>query len=239
MRATVPSAIGHRCPTHARRRPQLQAKILALAAEVSAARRPLDHGQGQAGRASTVCSRREGRSRTSRPSWTSGRGGVQALGPGASAAYLLGADSFADLLDRSVMLDRLQAGRRRRSPTTCRTRGQRSTRPARNSSQAATERGACWRDRVAARRPARRVRRAAGGLAATGRDATCRHTAGRPARAKAAREAGALPFGDWAERFLRYIGRAHLPRQPGGGGRVAGERVHAGQVEPARHDAPA
>ena len=104
------SVAGHQVSDARTQAAELQTKILALAADVSAARRSLDHVQGRLvaaqhalaaaqGALAEVQSRLDARARQA----------FQALGPGASASYLLGADSFADLMDRTVMLDSLQA----------------------------------------------------------------------------------------------------------------------------------
>jgi hypothetical protein len=134
------------------------------------------------------------------------RQAFQTLGPGASASYLLGADSFADLMDRTVMLDSLQ-----RSDAELATDVQaQAARLA--STEAALEAAATDRGRLLARIETRRAELLAAfaqqqsaleQLVGARRDAT--RQVDRLER-KMAKRAGALPFGSWADRFLRHIG---------------------------------
>jgi hypothetical protein len=185
----------------------MQARILDLAAEITDSRRQLDRAQGRLLVAQhgllaaqtdldTIQTELDQRARAA----------FEALGPGVSAAYLLGADSFADLLDRSVMLDRLQRAdvtladdvlERTQRLNATRTRLQRQARERSRLLATIQTRGA---DLLAAfaEQQAALQRLVEQHAAATRR-------VGRLER-KAAREAGALPFGDWADRFLRYLG---------------------------------
>lgn len=185
---------------------ELQTKILALAADVSAARRSLDHVQARlvaaqhalvAAQAALgdVQARLDARARQA----------FQALGPGASASYLLGADSFADLMDRTVMLNSLQASDADLAAEVQDRAAQLA------STGAALELAATERGRLLARIESRRVELLAAfaaqqsaleQLVGARRDAT--RQVGRLER-QAARRAGALPFGDWAARFLEHI----------------------------------
>ena len=135
----------------------------------------------------------------------------QSLGPGASAAYLLGADSFADLMDRTVMLNRIQAS----DAVLAADVQARAVRLA--ATEAALESAASERGRLLARIESRRVELSAAFAAqqsALERLVGARHDAtrrvGRLER-KMARRAGALPFGDWAERFLQHLGAPTCP----------------------------
>lgn len=186
---------------------ELQTKILALAADVTAARRSLDHVQARLvasqhalaaarGALEDVQTRMEARAVEA----------FQSLGPGASAAYLLGADSFADLMDRTVMLSSLQE-----SDAALAAEVQyRAARLA--STEASLESAATERGRLLARIELSRVELLAAfaaqqsaleQLVGAHRGAT--RQVGRLER-QMARRAGALPFGDWAARFLEHIG---------------------------------
>ncbi len=128
------------------------------------------------------------------------------LGPGASAAYLLGADSFSDLMDRTIMLDSVQQADAALS-------AEAQAEAARMASaQATLERATGERARLVARIQSRQTdlltafaaqQAALAQLAGQQRDAV-RHV--RTIERRIARRAGALPFGDWAQRFLAHIG---------------------------------
>ena len=186
---------------------ELQTKILSLAADVGAARRSLDHVQARLVAAQHALAAAQGtleevQSRLD----LRARQAFRALGPGASASYLLGADSFADLMDRTVMLNSLQ-----RSDAAMAADVQ--AQAARLASTEATlESAADDRGRLLARIDSRRVELFAAFAAQQSaleqvvgerRDATRR--VGRLER-RVAMRAGALPFGDWASRFLKHIG---------------------------------
>jgi peptidoglycan hydrolase CwlO-like protein len=185
----------------------LQTRILALAADLSATRRSLDQLQGRLvaaqhalataqGALGDVQARLDARARQA----------FQSLGPGASASYLLGADSFADLMDRTVMLDSLQE-----SDTALAAEVQ--ARVARLSATGAElEAAAAERGRLLARIESRRVELLAAFAAQqsaleqlVGAHGDATRQVGRLER-QMARRAGALPFGDWAARFLQHIG---------------------------------
>ena len=127
------------------------------------------------------------------------------LGPGASAAYLLGADSFSDLMDRTIMLDSVQQADAALS-------AEAQTEAARMASARATLTQATGeRARLVARIQSRQTdlltafaaqQAALAQLAGQQRDAV-RDV--RTLERRIAREAGALPFGDWARRFLEHI----------------------------------
>ena len=133
------------------------------------------------------------------------RAAFETLGPGTSAAYLLGADSLADLLDRGVMLDRLQqADASLAAEVQARTERF-------DASRAALERITRRHARALAAIQTRSVdllaafaRQQAALQQLVGRRvAASRHLSRR--ERKAARRTGALPFGDWAPRFLRQL----------------------------------
>ncbi len=134
------------------------------------------------------------------------RAAFETLGPGTSAAYLLGADSFADLMDRSVMLDRLQqADVTLAAEVQARTARFNTTRA---SLEHATHERAALLDEIQSHGAdllaAFAAQQAALAQLSRQRETASRHV-GRLER-KAAREAGALPFGDWAFRLLQQLG---------------------------------
>jgi peptidoglycan hydrolase CwlO-like protein len=185
----------------------LQDRILSLASDVATARRALDRLQGRlveaqhalvAARAEveSVQARLDDRARQAFVMW----------GPGASVAYLLGADSFSDLMDRTVMLDSIQ-----RSDAAL--GAQVEAEAARMASvQATLERATAARGRLLLRIESRRLellhafaaqQAALTQLAGRHRDAV-RDV--RTIERKIARRSGALPFGEWAYRFLEHLG---------------------------------
>src|SRR5207344_2757773 len=86
-----------------------QHRILSLASDVTAARRRLDHLQGRLVEAEHDLARaRADVASVNARLNERARQAFMTSGPGASAAYLLEADSFADLMDRTVMLDSVQ-----------------------------------------------------------------------------------------------------------------------------------
>jgi peptidoglycan hydrolase CwlO-like protein len=185
---------------------ELQRRILSLASDVAAARRALDHLQGRLVESQhaladaqlqveAVQARLNDRARQA----------FMMLGPGASAAYLLGADSFSDLMDRTIMLDSVQQADAALSAEA----QAEATRMA--SAQASLERATGERARLVARIQSRQTdlltvfaaqQAALAQLAGQQRDAV-RHV--RTIERRIARRAGALPFGDWARRFLEHI----------------------------------
>lgn len=186
---------------------ELQSRILSLASDVASARRALDRLQGRLVEAQhalatvqaevdAVQGRLNDRARQA----------FMTLGPGASAAYLLGADSFADLMDRTVMLDSVQQADASLGAEV-------EAEAARMASaQTALERATGERSRLLSRIESRQTdllsafaaqQAALAQLAGQQLDAV-RHV--RTLERKIARRAGALPFGDWAYRFLDHLG---------------------------------
>ena len=185
---------------------QLQVRILALAAQITDSRQRLDRAQAQL----LVAQRGLLEARTELDVVQvqldeRARAAFEALGPGTSAAYLLGASSFADLLDRSVMLDHLQQADvtladdvRARSERfdVIRARLERRTRERARLLAVIETRGADLLAAFAEQQSALQQ--------LVGERVAATRRVGRLER-KAARENGALPFGDWADRFLRYL----------------------------------
>ena len=186
---------------------ELQTRILSLAADVGAARLSLDHVQARLVEAQHALAAAQGTLEEVQARLDlRARQAFQALGPGASASYLLGADSFADLMDRTVMLDSLQ---RSDAELAADVQAQ-AARLA--STEAALGSAATDRGRLLARIESRRVELLAAfaeqqsaleQLVGTRRDAA--RQVGLLER-QMARRAGALPFGDWATRFLLHVG---------------------------------
>jgi peptidoglycan hydrolase CwlO-like protein len=185
----------------------LQIRMLALTSDVVHARRLLDRLQGRLVNAQrglvgaqaemdAVQARLDDRAREA----------FVTLGPGASAAYLLGANSFTDLLDRTVMLGSVQ----RAEATLAGDVQAQASRFA--SAQGSLEKATRERGRLLARIESRRaqmLRAFAAQQAALEQLIGRRRSAIRDVHKRErqiAREAGALPFGDWAARFLQHIG---------------------------------
>jgi peptidoglycan hydrolase CwlO-like protein len=185
----------------------LQARILALSSDVANARRMLDRLQGrlvnaQRGRAAAQAELDAIQSRLN----DRARQAFITLGPAASAVYLLGADSLTDLLDRSVMLDSVQQA----DATLAGDVHAQIARLA--SAQDSLEQTTRVRGRLLARIESRRAQMLnafAAQQAAleqlVGRQRSAIHDVTQLER-QIAREAGALPFGGWAARFLQHIG---------------------------------
>jgi peptidoglycan hydrolase CwlO-like protein len=186
---------------------ELQRQILSLASDVAMARRALDRLQGRLVEAQhelaaahsdvdAVQARLNDRARQA----------FMTLGPGASAAYLLGADSFSDLMDRTVMLDSIQQADAALG-TEVEVELARMA-AVRTTLQQATGR----RGRLLARiesRQAEMLSTFAAQQAAFERLANEQRDATREVRTlerKIARRTGVLPFGDWADRFLEQLG---------------------------------
>lgn len=185
----------------------LQARILALSSDVTNARRLLDHLQGrlvvtQRGLAAAqtgmdaIQTRLDDRAREA----------FVTLGPGASAAFLLGANSFTDLLDRTMMLDSVQ-----QSDAALATDVQaEAARFA--SAQGSLERATRERGRLLAHIESRRgqllnvfAEQQTALERLLGQQRTAINDVNQLER-QIAHEAGALPFGEWATRFLQHIG---------------------------------
>ncbi len=186
---------------------ELQSQILSLASDVASARRALGHLQGRLVEAQHALATAQAEVEAVQGRLNDrARQAFMMLGPGASAAYLLGADSFADLMDRTVMLDSVQ----RADAALGADVGAEAARLA--SAQAALERATGERSRLLARIESRQV-----DLLSTfaAQQAALEQLAGRQRNAvrdvrtlerQLARQAGALPFGDWANRFLEQLG---------------------------------
>jgi peptidoglycan hydrolase CwlO-like protein len=185
----------------------LQARMLALTSDVVNARRMLDRLQGrlvkaQLGLAAAQAEMEAIQARLDERAWQA----FVTLGPGASAAYLLGADSFTDLLDRTVMLDSVQQA----DATLV---GDVQAQAARSAAaQGSLELATRERGRLLARIESRRAQMLsvfAAQQAAleqlVGQQRSAIHDVSQLER-RIAREAGAIPFGDWAARFLQHIG---------------------------------
>jgi peptidoglycan hydrolase CwlO-like protein len=185
----------------------LQVRILSLAAHVRAAQRALDHAESRllvaqrgltAARAEldAIGARLDERARQA----------YEAAGPAATVTYLLGADSFGDLLDRTEMLGRIQEAD---ASLAARVRSEA------DRYAAATERlgsRSLERGRLLARVASRQTELLAAFTAQqdalaqlVGEHRSAAATVGKLER-RAAREAGALPFGDWGDRFLSQLG---------------------------------
>jgi peptidoglycan hydrolase CwlO-like protein len=186
---------------------ELQSRIMSLASDVASARRALARLQGRLVEAQQVLAtaRAEVEAVQARLN-DRARQAFMTLGPGASAAYLLGADSFADLMDRTVMLDSVQ----RADAALGAEVGTEVARMA--SAQVALDRATGERSRLLARIESRQVdllstfaaqQAALEQLAGQERDAV-RDV--KTLERQIARRAGALPFGDWASRFLEHLG---------------------------------
>jgi peptidoglycan hydrolase CwlO-like protein len=185
---------------------ELQRRILSLASDVSAARRTLDRLQGRLMEAEQDLARaRADAEAVQARLHERARQAFMSFGPGASAAYLLEAGSFADLMDRTVMLDSMQ----RADATLGAEYAVEAARMA--AEQASLEHATQRRGALLARiesSQADLLGAFAAQQAALAQLAGQRHDAVRDVRAverRIARRSGALPFGDWAERFLRYL----------------------------------
>ena len=186
---------------------ELQRRILSLASDVATARRALDRLQGRLVASQHELADAQAHVRTVQ-AWMNDRArqAFMMQGPGATAAYLLGADSFSDLMDRTIMLDSIQQADAALS-------AEAQAEAARMASAQATLAQATGeRARLVAHIQSRQTdllgafaaqQAALAQLAGQQRDAV-RHV--RTLERTIARRAGALPFGDWADRFLEHIG---------------------------------
>ena len=185
----------------------LQVRILELAGRVHAAQRALDHAESRllVAQQGLMTSRTELDAIQTRLDERA-RQAYEGAGPAATFTYLLGADSFGDLLDRTEMLDRIQAA------DTAMAAQVRVV--AARYAAATTRLGSLSRER--GRLFAQVASRQAQLLAAFSaqQDALAQlvgeHRSAVAAvsalERRAAREAGALPFGDWTDRFLGQLG---------------------------------
>jgi peptidoglycan hydrolase CwlO-like protein len=186
---------------------ELQRRILSVASNVATARRALDRLQGRLVESQHELADAQVQVRAVQARLNDrARQAFMMLGPGASAAYLLGADSFSDLMDRTIVLDRVQQADAALSAE-AQAEAERMA-----SSQATLERATGERVRLVTRIQSRQTdlltafaaqQAALAQLAGEQQDAV-RHV--RTIERKIARRAGALPFGDWAQRFLAHIG---------------------------------
>jgi peptidoglycan hydrolase CwlO-like protein len=186
---------------------ELQTRILTLASHVAAARHALDRLQGRLVEAQhdLAAARTEADAVQARLNDRARQAFVM-LGPGASAAYLLGADSFSDLLDRTMMLDSVQRADAALGAEV-------AAEAARMASvQATLERATGLRGLLLARIESRQLDLLS---AFAAQQAALEQLDGRQRDAvrdvrtlerTIARRAGALPFGDWADRFLEHLG---------------------------------
>ena len=186
---------------------ELQRRILSLASDVAPARHALDGLQGrlveaQHGLATAQAEVDAVQTRLN----DRARQAFMMSEPGASAAYLLGADSFSDLMDRTIMLDSVQQADAALGAEV----QAEATRMA--SAQATLEQATGERGRLLGRIESRQAdllsafaaqQAALAQLAGQQRDAV-RDV--KTIERKIARRAGALPFGDWANGFLEHLG---------------------------------
>jgi peptidoglycan hydrolase CwlO-like protein len=186
---------------------RLQVRILGLAADLHRVRATLDRAQArlvgaQRALVDAQAALDEVRARLAERA----RSAFITMGPATSAAYLLGAESFADLMDRTSMLGRFQeADAELAAEVRTRTAG---------LGRAVDDLGAAAAERV--HLLARLERRRSELLAAfTAQQEELARLAGVRAEVSArvhrierriALRSGALPFGDWAARFLDLIG---------------------------------
>lgn len=184
----------------------LQRRILSLASDVTAARRSLDRFQGRLVEAEHDLARARVEAEALQARLNErARQAFMTLGPGASAAYLLEADSFADLMDRTVMPDSVQ----RADASLGAEFATEATRLA--AQQGALEQATQHRRSLLARIESNQtdlLRAFAAQQAALEEIAGQRRDVVRHVHAierRIARRSGALPFGDWAGRFLRYL----------------------------------
>ena len=186
---------------------ELQRRILSLASDVSTARRTLDHLQGRLVEAEHDLMRARAEAEAVRTRLNErARQAFMTSGPGASAAYLLEADSFADLMDRTVMLDSVQRADTLLGAEAAIESSEMAVRQA--SLERATRRRAAVLAQIESHQ-AELLGAFAAQQAALAVLAGKRLDALRDVRAierRIARRSGALPFGDWAGRFLRYLG---------------------------------
>lgn len=134
------------------------------------------------------------------------RSAFMTMGPGADAAYLLGADSFADLMDRTAMLGRFQAADADLAEQVAERARELDATTA--DLEAATAERTHLLARIESRR-AELLTTFAAQQAELARLSEAREAANDRVHAierRIARRSGALPFGDWGARFLRHIG---------------------------------
>jgi len=185
----------------------LQVRILALAAHVHAAQRALDRAEfrllvAQQGLAATRSELDAIRTRLDERA----REAYEAAGPAATLTYLLGASSLGDLLDRTEMLGRIQSADEALAAQVRAEAARYAASTARLGARS-RERGRLFA-RVASRQADLLTafsaqQEALARLVGEHRDAAA--AVGKLER-RAARGAGALPFGDWADRFLAQLG---------------------------------
>jgi peptidoglycan hydrolase CwlO-like protein len=186
---------------------RLQLRILALAADLQTSRDELGRLQARLVRSqhALLDARQELDDLRARLAERA-RSAFMTMGPGADAAYLLGADSFADLMDRTAMLGRFQAADADLAEQVAVRAGEL------DATTADLEAAAGERTHLLARIEARRAELLAA-FAAQQAELARLSEAHDVASARVhaierriARRSGALPFGDWAARFLDHIG---------------------------------
>jgi peptidoglycan hydrolase CwlO-like protein len=186
---------------------ELQRRILSLASDVSAARHALDRLQGRLVEAQHQLAAAQAAVESVQARLNDrARQAFMMLGPATSAAYLLGADSFSDLMDRTVIVDSLQLADARLG-------AEATVEAARMASVRATlEAATDERGRLLMRIESSRTELLS---AFATQQAALEHLAGqqrdadrdvRSLERKIARRTGAIPFGDWASRFLEHLG---------------------------------
>lgn len=184
----------------------LQLRILSLATDVTAARRTLDRLQGRLVEAEHDLARARAEAEALQARLNErARQAFMTFGPGASAAYLLEADSFADLMDRTVMLDSVQRADASLGAEFAIDAARMAAQQA--SLEHATQRRGALLAQIESNQAdlleAFTAQQAAlAQLAGQRRDAV-RHV--HAIERRISRRSGALPFGDWAHRFLRYL----------------------------------
>jgi peptidoglycan hydrolase CwlO-like protein len=185
----------------------LQRRILSLASDVSFARRAMDRLQGRLVEAQHehAAARAEVEAVQARLNERA-RQAFMMVEPGASAAYLLGADSFPDFMDRTILLDSVQQADAALGAEVQAEAAQMA------SARATLEQAAGERGRLLARIESRQFellnafteqQMALAQLVGRQRDAA---RGVKTIEREIARETGALPFGDWANGFLEHLG---------------------------------
>jgi peptidoglycan hydrolase CwlO-like protein len=186
---------------------RLQLRILALAADLQDSRAALDRLRARLIRSEhALVDAREELDALELRLAARARSAFIEMGPGADAAYLLGAGSFADLMERTAMLGRFQASDAALAEEVA-ARSAR-LRDAADGLAAQTTERARLLSRVQERRSALLTafadQQAELARLNEAHDRASRHV--HAVERRVARRSGALPFGDWASRFLAHIG---------------------------------
>jgi peptidoglycan hydrolase CwlO-like protein len=185
----------------------LQRRILGLASDIAVSRNALDRLQGRLVEAQHALASAQAQADAVQERLNErARQAFVMLGPGASAAYLLSADSFSDLMDRTIMLDSVQQADAALAAEVASEAAQMA------SARATLEGAADERGRLLARiesRQAELLQSFAAQQEALAELSGMQREAEREVRSierRIARRSGALPFGDWARRFLDHLG---------------------------------